>query len=152
MEQLDLETPPQDEDEPAPKRFKTGSPTPSTASSTMSSVSHPPPTKHSILPWEVRALAGIPASQRPSYELQDGDKKKYHCQICGNATGNHNSALTHIHCDHLNIVLSCHYCDFSSPSFSTLKKHVSDKHTGLPVQVAPSSEEQKFETIVTLPQ
>ena len=37
-EQPDLETPPQNEDEPAPKRFKTGSPTPSTASSTISSV------------------------------------------------------------------------------------------------------------------
>ena len=49
-EQLDLETPPQDEDEPAPKRFKTGSPTLSTTSYTMSSVSCPPPTKHSIPP------------------------------------------------------------------------------------------------------
>ena len=97
-------------------------------------------------------MAGIPASQRPSYELWNGDKKNYYCQICGNATGNHDSALTHVCRDHLNIVLSCHYCNFPSPSFSTLKKHVTDKHAGLPVQAAPSSKGQKFETIVTLPQ
>ena len=53
---------------------------------------------------------------------------------------------------HLNIMLACHYCDFCSPSFATLKKHVSDKHAGLPVQVAPPSGEQKFEATVTLPQ
>ena len=77
-EQLDLETPPKDEDEPAFKRFKTSFPTPSTAStsSTMSSSTpRPPPIKHFIPPWEVGALAGIPASQRPSYELQDGETK-----------------------------------------------------------------------------
>ena len=77
-EQLDLETPPKDEDEPAFKRFKTSSPTPSTASasSTMSSSTpRPPPVKHFIPPWEVGALAGIPASQRPSYELRDGETK-----------------------------------------------------------------------------
>ena len=151
-EQLDSETFPQDEDEPAPKKFKTGSPSPSTASSTTSSISHLPPTKHYIPPWEVRALAGIPANQRPIYELRDGDKKKCYCQICANATSNHDSSLTHVRRDHLNIVLCCYYCDFSSPSFSTLKKHVLDKHPGLPVQSAPSSGDQKFETIVTLPQ
>ena len=55
-EQPDLETPPQKEDEPAPKRFKTGSPTLSTASSTISSISHPPPTKHFIPPWRSRSF------------------------------------------------------------------------------------------------
>ena len=147
-----METPPQDEDEPATKKFKTSSPTPSTASSTMSSITHPPPATHYIPPCEVGALAGIPSSQRPSYELQDSDKKKYYCQICGNTTGNHDSALTNVHHDHLNIVLSCHYCDFFSPSFSTLKKHVSDKHPGLPLQVASSSGDQKFEMTFTFPQ
>ena len=147
-----METPPQDVDEPAPKKLKTGFPTPSTASSTMSSISRPPPTKHYIPPWEVGALAGIPASQRPNYELWDSDKKKYYCQLCGNATSNHDSALTHVHHDHLSIVLCCHYHDFFSPSFSTLKKHVSDKHPGLPVKVAPSSGDQKYEMTVTLPQ
>ena len=129
-------------------------PSTASASSTISSSTpHQPPTKHFIPPWEVGALAGIPASQRPSDELRDGETKKYHCQVCRNATGNHDSALTHMHRAHLNIVLACHYCDFSSPSFATLKKHVSDKHAGLPVQAAPPSEEQKFEiTIVTLPQ
>ena len=81
-------------------------------------------------------------------------QKKYYCQICGNATGKHNSTLTHVCHIHLNIVLGCHYCDFASPSFSTLKKHVSDKHTGLPVQATPPSEEQKLEMTVltaTLP-
>ena len=117
-----------------------------------SSAPRPPPTKHFIPPWEVGALAGIPASQRPSYELRDGETKKYYCQVCGNVTGNHDSALTHMRRAHLNIVLACHYCDFCSPSFATLKKHVSDKHAGLPVQVAPPSGEQKFETTVTLPQ
>ena len=98
-EQPDLETPPQDEDEPAPKRFKTGSPTQSTASASStisSSAPHPPPTKHFIPPWEVRALAGIPTSQRPIYELRDGKTKKYYCQVCGNVTGNHESTLTHM--------------------------------------------------------
>ena len=118
----------------------------------MSSVFHPPPTKHYIPPWEVGALAGIPASQRPNYELRDGDKKKYYCQLCGNASGNHDSTLTHVCRDHLNIVLCCHYCDFFSPSFSTLKKHVSAKHLRLPVQAAPSSGDQKFEATVILPQ
>ena len=97
-------------------------------------------------------MAGIPASQRPSYELWDGKTKKYYCQVCGNATGNHDSALIHMHHAHLNIMLACHYCDFYSPSFATLKKHVSDKHAGLPVQAAPPSGEQKFETTVTRPQ
>ena len=150
-EQPDLEKPPKDEDEPAFKRFKTSSPTPSTASSssTMSSSTPlPPPVKHFIPPWEVGALAGIPASQRPSYELHDGETKKYYCQVCGNATGNHDSTLTHMHRAHLNIVLACHYCDFSSPSFTTLKKHVSDKHASLPVQVVHPSGEQKFETLL----
>ena len=155
-EQLDLETPPKDEDEPAFKRFKASSPTSSTASAsstTSSSTPRQPPSKHFIPPWEVGALAGIPASQRPSYELRDGETKKYYCQVYGNATGNHDSALTHMCHVHLNIVLSCHYCDFSSPSFATLKKHVSDKHAGLPLQAAPPSEEPKFKTtIVTLPQ
>ena len=116
-----------------PRNSRPGSPTPSTASSTMSSISHPLPAKHYIPPWEVRALAGRNASQRPIYELRDGDKKNYYCQLCGNVTGNHDSALTHVCHDHLNIALCCHYCDFFSPSFSTLKKHVSDKHPGLPV-------------------
>ena len=62
-EQLDLETSPQTEDEPAPKRFKSSSPMLSSASSTKSSISHPPPTKHFIPPWEVGALAGIPPNQ-----------------------------------------------------------------------------------------
>ena len=62
-EQPDLETSPQTEDEPAPKRFKSSSPMPSAASSTKSSLSRPPPTKHFIPPWEVRAFAGIPANQ-----------------------------------------------------------------------------------------
>ena len=105
-EQPDLETPPKDEDEPAFKRFKASSPMPSTASasSTISpSTPQQPPTKHFIPPWEVGALAGIPASQRPSYELRDGETKKYYCQVCGNATGNHNSVLTHVCRIHLNI-------------------------------------------------
>ena len=151
-EQPDLESSPLDEDEPTSKKFKSSSPSPSTASSTTSSLSRPPPSKHYIPPWEVGALAGIPANQRPIYETREGDKKKYYCQLCGNATGNHDSALTHVRREHLNLVLSCHYCDFFSPSFATLKKHVTDKHPGLPIQSAPPSGHQKFETTVTLPQ
>ena len=153
-----METPPEEEDRPVFKKFKASSPTPSSASasSTVSSMTpRQPPTKYFIPPWEVGALAGIPARQWPSYELRDSETKKYYCQICGNGTGNHDSVLTHVHHVHLNIILGCHYCDFASPSYATLKKHFSNKHAGLPVQAAPRSEEPKSEmTIImaTLPQ
>ena len=148
-----METPPEDKDEPVPKKFKASSPTPSSdsASSTVfSATPRQPPTKHFIPPWEVGALAGI-----PSYELGDSEMKKYYCLICGNGRGNHDSVLAHVCCIHLNIFLGMPLLQFHIPSLSTLKKHVSNKHAGLPVQAAPPSEEQKLETTVimaTLPQ
>lgn len=153
-EQPDLETPPLDEDKPAFKRFKTSSSTPSTASissTTSSSIPKQPPTKHFIPPWEVRALVGIPTNQHPSYELCESETKKYYCPTCGNAMGNHDSTLTHVRCSHLNIVLACHYCNFVTPSFATLKKHVFDKQAGLPIQAVPISKEETNVLRVTSP-
>ena len=152
-EQLDVETPPKEENEPVFKKFKASSPTPSSASASSTVSSATPkqsPTKYFILPWEVGALASIPAKQWPSYELRDSETKKYYCQICGNGTENHDSMLTHVCHIHLNIILGCHYCDFASPSYATLKKYVSDKHAGLPVQVAPPSEEPKSEMTIIM--
>ena len=151
-EQPDLETSPQTEDEPVPKSLSLVPP----CRQLLHPRNHPSPIPH--LPSILYPLGKselwlvFPAINDPSYELWEGDKKKYYCLTCGNSTGNHDSALTHVCRDHLTIVLSCHYCNFSSPSFSTLRKHINDKHAGLPVQVAPSSEESKFETVITLPQ
>lgn len=133
-EQPDVESPPQDEDEAVFKKFRASSPTPLTTSISLtisSSTPRQPPTMYFIPPWEVGALASIPARQQTTYELCDTGTKKYYFPTCGNATGNHDSLLTHVCQIHLNIVLGCHYCDFVTPSFSTLKKHVSDKHVGL---------------------
>ena len=79
-EQPDIETPPQEEDEPPIKKSRTSLPTPSTtsvSSTASSSTPKQPPVKHFIPPWEVGVLVGIPANQHPSYELWDGETKKY---------------------------------------------------------------------------
>ena len=76
--------------------------------------------------------------------------EKVYCQICGNPMGNHDSDLTHVCWAHLNIVLVCHYCNFSSPSFVTLKKHVTDKHVGLLIQAVSVPEEEKLQVEATI--
>ena len=65
--------------------------------------------------------------------------------------GNHDSALMHVRRSHLNIVLACHYCNFVTSSFATLKKHVLDKHAGLPIQAVSVSKEETNVLRVTLP-
>ena len=66
--------------------------------------------------------------------------------------GNHDSTLTHVRHIHLNIILACHYCDFVTPSFATLKKHICDKHASLPLQAAPASKEEATVLRATLPE
>lgn len=144
-EQSDDDKGPEDEDDgPPAKKFRGPSPTPSTASSSGAkpSTSGTPPTRYLIQPCELPSLAGLPARVRPVYELRDAQKKSYYCQICGISNGNHNSAITHVRRDHLNLVLACPYCEkYDTPSWETLEKHMGKFHKGLPIQAPPGADE-----------
>lgn len=95
-------------------------------------------------PGEVPNLSGIPARKRPSYELRDLKEKKYYCPECGNSTGNHETALTHVRRDHLHIALACPYCEgWQSPSYNTYRDHFTAKHPGALMQAPPVEEEDQ---------
>ena len=96
-----------------------------------------PPTRHLVQPHEVFSEAGIATPFLPVFEPKDSKSKSYFCQVCSLSNPNHDTILTHVRRDHLNMVLGCPYCSHASPSAQTLKKHHDKKHPGTLLQMPP---------------
>ena len=80
---------------------------------------------------------GVPSNYLPHWESvkKEGAKgghktiSHYCCLFCGHKSQNRTSIITHTHC-HLNVVVACHLCPFTSESTGPLENHIKDIHGG----------------------
>ena len=80
---------------------------------------------------------GIPADYLPHWESVKKEGAKgghksvsyYSCLFCDHRSQNRTSTITHTHC-HLNIVVACHLCPFTSESTGPLENHIKEAHGG----------------------
>ena len=80
---------------------------------------------------------GVPADYLPHWESikKEGAKGgcrlvSYHsCLFCDHRSQNRTSTITHT-CHHLNVVVACHLCPFTSESTGPLENHIKDIHGG----------------------
>ena len=80
---------------------------------------------------------GVPLDYLPHWESvkKEGAKEGcksvsyYSCLFCDHRSQNRTSTITHPHC-HLNIVVACHLCLFTSESTGPLENHIKEAHGG----------------------
>ena len=80
---------------------------------------------------------GVPVDYLPHWEsikregAKGGCKSQsyYTCLFCDHRSQNRTSTVTHTRC-HLNIVVACHLCPFTSESTGPLENHIKDVHGG----------------------
>ena len=80
---------------------------------------------------------GVPADYLPHLESvkkegAKGDHKLvsyYSCLFCDHRSQNRTSTITHTHC-HLNVIVECCLCPFTSESTGPLENHIKDVHGG----------------------
>ena len=80
---------------------------------------------------------GVPADYLPHWESikKEGAKgghklvSYYTCLFCDHRSQNRTSTITHTH-HHLNVVVACHLCLFTSESTGPLENHIKDIHGG----------------------
>ena len=80
---------------------------------------------------------GVPADYLPHWESikKEGAKgghklvSYYTCLFCDHRSQNRTSTITH-DCHHLNVVVACHLCPFTSESTGPLENHIKDIHGG----------------------
>ena len=80
---------------------------------------------------------GVPADYLPHWESikKEGAKgghklvSYYSCMFCDHRSQNRTSTITHT-CHHLNIVVACCLCPFTSESTGPLENHIKDTHGG----------------------
>ena len=80
---------------------------------------------------------GVPSDYLPNWESlkKEGAKgghktiSHYCCLFCDHKSHNRTSTITHTHC-HLNVVVACHLCPFTSESTGPLENHIKDVHGG----------------------
>ena len=80
---------------------------------------------------------GVPADYLPHWESikKEGAKggcksiSQYCCLFCGHRSQNRTYTITHT-CHHLNVVVACHLCLFTSESTGPLVNHIKDVHGG----------------------
>ena len=80
---------------------------------------------------------GVPADYLPHWESikKEGAKggcksvSYYTCLFCDHRSQNRTSTFTHT-CHHLNVVVACHLCPFTSESTGPLENHIKDVHAG----------------------
>ena len=74
----------------------------------------------------------LPTWEPVKMEGKQGGHKSislYVCLFCGHKSQNSTSIITHT-CHHLNVVLACHLCPFTSESTGPLENHIKDIHDG----------------------
>ena len=80
---------------------------------------------------------GVPSNYLPHWESvkKEGAKggcktiSHYCCLFCDHKSQNRTSTITHTH-HHLNVVVACHLCPFTSESTGPLENHIKDVHGG----------------------
>ena len=80
---------------------------------------------------------GVPADYLPEWESVKKEGAKgghkaiscYCCLFCDHKSQNRTSTVTHTH-HHLNVVMACHFCPFTSESTGPLENHIKDIHDG----------------------
>ena len=80
---------------------------------------------------------GIPTDYLPHWEFVKKEGAKgghksvsyYTCLFCDHRSQNRTSTIIHTRC-HLNVVVACHLCPFTSESTGPLENHIKDIHGG----------------------
>ena len=80
---------------------------------------------------------GVPSNYLPNWESvkKEGAKgghktiSHYCCLFCDHKSQNRTSTITHTH-RHLNVVVACRLCPFTSESTGPLENHIKDVHGG----------------------
>ena len=80
---------------------------------------------------------GVPTDYLPHWESikKEGAKgghksvSYYSCLFCDHRSQNRTSTITHT-CHHLNIMVACHLCPFTSESTGPLENHIKEAHGG----------------------
>ena len=80
---------------------------------------------------------GVPTDYLPHWESVKKEGAKggcksisyYSCLFCDHRSQNRTSTITHTH-HHLNIVVACHLCPFTSESTGPLENHIKEAHGG----------------------
>ena len=80
---------------------------------------------------------GVPSNYLPHWESVKKEGAKgghktiscYCCLFCDHKSQNRTSTITHTH-HHLNVVVACHLCPFTSEFTGPLKNHIKDVHGG----------------------
>ena len=80
---------------------------------------------------------GVPSDYLPHWESVKKEGAKGGCKtisrycylFCDHKSQNRTSTITHTH-HHLNVVVACHLCPFTSESTGPLENHVKDVHGG----------------------
>ena len=80
---------------------------------------------------------GVPSDYLPHWKSvkKEGAKgvhktiSHYCCLFCDHKSQNRTSTITHTH-HHLNVVVTCHLCPFTSESTGPLENHIKDVHGG----------------------
>ena len=80
---------------------------------------------------------GVPSDYLPHWESVKKEGAKggwksisvYACLFCNHRSQNRTSTVTHTRC-HLNVILGCHLCLFTSESTGPLENHIKEAHGG----------------------